>query len=121
MRLSPRLVAFVIMSSRRTVLLRSDRAAGAAALPLTTISRLLKSCATPPVIWPIASSRWACRNAAFRGLAALGFVVKAARALQSDADDEQDEQRRRQAEDQMARHGREPLGLDRRGGDAGHA
>ena len=28
-----------------------------------TVSRLLKSCATPPVSWPSASSRWPCLSA----------------------------------------------------------
>jgi hypothetical protein len=32
--------------------------ASSSALPSTTVSRLLKSCATPPVSWPTASSRW---------------------------------------------------------------
>ena len=27
------------------------------------VSRLLKSCATPPVSWPTASSLWLCRRA----------------------------------------------------------
>ncbi len=32
------------------------------ALPMMTVSRLLKSCATPPARVPIASIFWACRN-----------------------------------------------------------
>ena len=35
-------------------------------LPLITVSRLLKSCAIPPVSWPTASILWACRSCALR-------------------------------------------------------
>src|SRR5262249_14893337 len=45
------------------MLFRGQIAPQALGLPLTIISRLLKSWATPPVRCPIASSRWACRNA----------------------------------------------------------
>ena len=37
-------------------------------LPITTISRLLKSCAMPPVSWPTASIFWACRYLRFEQL-----------------------------------------------------
>ena len=43
-------------------------------VPVMTVRMLLKSCATPPVSWPIASIFWACRNLGFRGLL-LGQVA----------------------------------------------
>ena len=54
------------------------------------------------------------------GFAAFGLVMEAPRTLQRNADDEKKEERRRQAVDQMGRHGCEPLGPDRRAVDAGH-
>ena len=37
-------------------------------VPVMTVRMLLKSCATPPVSWPIASIFCTCRNLGFRGL-----------------------------------------------------
>jgi hypothetical protein len=53
-----------------------------------------------------------------RGLTALGFGVEPSRAPQRHPNDEQEKQRRRQAEDHMARHGRDPFTADRRTVDA---
>ncbi len=53
-----------------------------------------------------------------RGLPALRFDVQPSRTPQGDADDDQQEQRCRQAENQMTGHGRVPLAADRRAVDA---
>ena len=42
------------------------RGSSSSRLPTITVSRLLKSCAMPPVSWPIASRRWAVRAAVSR-------------------------------------------------------
>src|SRR5262249_55351115 len=54
-----------------------------------------------------------------RSLTALGFGVEPPRAPQRNPDDQQKKQRRGQAEDQMARHGRDPFAPDCRAVDTG--
>ena len=49
-------------------------------LPITAISRLLKSCATPPVSWPMVSIFWAWRNCSCAfSRAATAFIRSAVR------------------------------------------
>jgi hypothetical protein len=55
----------------------------------------------------------------FRSLAAIGLGMQLAGALQRHADDHEQQERRRQAEDQMARHGRQPFRTDGRSFDSG--
>ena len=55
----------------------------------------------------------------FRRLAPLRLVMEPPRTPQRNADDDQQQQGRGQAEDQMARHGREPFPANRRAVDAG--
>ena len=60
---------------------RQPAAAGAAACPRrrrSTVSRLLKSCAMPPVSWPTASIFCAWRERFFRMRAALGLGLQRA-------------------------------------------
>ena len=49
-------------------------------LPTMMVSRLLKSCATPPVSWPTASIFCACRTASLRLVAQFRFVLELAGA-----------------------------------------
>jgi hypothetical protein len=54
-----------------------------------------------------------------RGLTTLGFGMEPPCPPQRNPDDEKKEQRRGQAEDEVARHSRDPFGPDRRAIDAG--
>ena len=54
--------------------------ASRSALPSTTVSRLLKSWATPPVSWPTASSRCACDSWACSASMSLRWACNAAAA-----------------------------------------
>ena len=65
-RSAPRCAAVVIISaSTRWRASSRFSSVSSSALPITTVSRLLKSCATPPVSWPIASRRCDWRNRSF--------------------------------------------------------
>ena len=55
--------ASAIISSRRLISGSSMRFCSCSMLPVMTVRRLLKSCATPLVSWPTASSLWAWRSA----------------------------------------------------------
>src|SRR6516164_1913210 len=107
------------MSRRRVCLSEVRSRRSRCTLPLTTIRRLLKSWATPPVNCPIASRRWALPQRGLRSLTPLGFGVEPPRATQRNPDDQQEKQRRGQTEDQMTRHGRHPFAPDHRAVDAG--
>ncbi len=60
---APRSAAWTTMSRRRRTAGSSMDLCNWRTLPSTTVSRLLKSWATPEVSWPTASSRWAWRRA----------------------------------------------------------
>jgi len=66
------------------------------------IRRLLKSCATPPVKLPDGLEMLGLPQRVFRGLAAIAFFVQLAGTLQCHADDDEQQQGCRQAEDEMA-------------------
>ena len=55
-----------------------------------------------------------------RGLTTLGFGMEPPRTPQRNPDNEKKEQCRGQAEDEVTRHSRDPLGPDRRAIDAGY-
>ena len=61
---SPRAAADWMASSARTFFGSDNRRSNVCAWPVTIISRLLKSCATPPVSWPSASIFCACASCA---------------------------------------------------------
>ena len=67
------------MSSCTWVSPRSSRRAMRRRLLITTASMLLKSCAMPPVSWPMASSFWICRSCTSvcsrRFISASSFVL----------------------------------------------
>ena len=79
---SPRAAADWIASSARTFFGSDSRRSSVCAWPVTIISRLLKSCATPPVSWPSASIFCACASCCLRALerflrvAPLGDVAR---------------------------------------------
>ena len=63
-RLSPRLVAFAIISSRWTCSIPGEFAPQTLHAAADDHQKIVEVVATPPVNCPIASRRWACRNAA---------------------------------------------------------
>ena len=66
MRLAPRSTASRMRADQHLALFRIGERSSMLSPPEITISRLLKSCATPPVSWPTASSFCACRSCFLR-------------------------------------------------------
>ena len=111
-RLSPRCVAVVIMSRKRVCFssVRSRRSrCDAAAHDHQQIVEIVRHAAgqladrLEPLGLP---------QRVLRGLAPVGFRVQPPRPLQREPDDRQTSPGRRQAEDQVARHRRQPFGAD---------
>ncbi len=118
-RLPPRSVALVIVSRRcvsvSPVMCRRSRCT----VPLTIMSRLLKSCATPPVSWPMASRRCAWRSASSaisrRSASSCSRSVRLS-AIHSTPNDKQCGG---QPEHQIRAHRRKPFSPDLAGFGAG--
>ena len=76
---APRSEACFAASINSSFSLSSVRSSNSSMFPKMTLNRLLKSCATPPVICPIASSFWACascRSSSALDASAFFFSVK---------------------------------------------
>ncbi len=67
-------------TSRRSRGSSGKRLRSSSRLPITAISRLLKSCATPPVSWPMVSIFWACSSCSWAfSRAETSFISSAVR------------------------------------------
>ena len=118
-RLSPRCVAVVIASSKWICLSSLMWRRSRCTLPLTIIKQIVE--VVGDAAGQLADGLELLRlvQRAFRHFAALGFVVQALGAAQREPQHGEQQQRRRQAEDQMGAHGHEPFVVDRRDAGAG--
>ena len=73
------------------------------------VRRLLKSCATPPVRWPIASILTRLPQRFLGSHATVDLFIQMLRPAQDREQGQEKNQRRRNSENQMARHAGDPL------------